>query len=79
MTIKATLTKLDGGQVIALDVLPMIGSAFQSFQYGENGALPGKGRYRIDLEIQPPQLMRYATAKERWTAASKLSFDFDHR
>lgn len=76
MTIKATVTKLEGGQVIALNVPPMIGSAFH---YGENVALPGKGRYRIDLEIHPPQLMRYATAKERWTAAPRLTFDFEYK
>jgi uncharacterized protein involved in high-affinity Fe2+ transport len=76
MTIKATVVKLDGGPVLTVEVPPMIGSAFH---YGENVALPGKGKYRIELEIQPPQLMRYATAKDRWTAAPKLSFDFEYR
>ena len=76
MTIKATVTKLDGGQVMTVEVPPMIGSAFH---YGDNVALPGKGKYRIELEIQPPPLMRYATAKERWTAAPKLSFEYEYR
>lgn len=76
MTIKATITKLDGGQPITFDVPPMIGGAFH---YGDNVALPGKGKYRIALEIQPPQLMRYATARTRWTAAPKVSFDFEYR
>jgi len=76
MTIKATVTKLDGGQVMTVEVPPMIGSAFH---YGDNVALPGKGKYRVELEIQPPPLMRYATAKERWTAAPKLSFEYEYR
>lgn len=76
MTIKATITKLDSSRAMTVEVPPMIGSAFH---YGDNVALPGKGRYRIDLEIQPPQLMRYTTQKDRWTAAPKLSFDFDYK
>ena len=76
MTIKATIVKLDGGQVMTVEVPTMIGSAFH---YGDNVALPGKGKYRIDLEIQPPQLMRYANAKERWTAAPKLSFEYEYK
>jgi uncharacterized protein involved in high-affinity Fe2+ transport len=76
MTIKATVSKLDGGPVLTVEVPPMIGSAFH---YGDNVALPGKGRYRVELDIRSPQLMRYVTAKERWTAAPKLSFDFDYR
>lgn len=76
MAIRATITKLDGGQVITIEVPPMIGS---DFHYGGNVALPGKGRYRIDVEIEPPPLMRSAAGKERWTATPRLSFDFDYQ
>lgn len=76
MTIKATITRLDGGQAMTVEVPPMIGSAFH---YGDNVALPGKGKYRIELDIQPPPLMRYANQKERWTAAPKLSFEYEYK
>jgi hypothetical protein len=61
---------------MTVEVPLMIGSAFH---HRDNVALPGKGKYRVDPEIQPPKLMRYANAKERWTAAPKLSFDFDYQ
>lgn len=76
MSIKATITHLDSGQVTSVDVPPMIGGAFH---YGDNVALGKKGTYRIELDITPPQLMRYATASDRWTASPKLSFDFEYK
>lgn len=76
MTIKATITKAGDGATTTVEVPPMIGGAFH---YGDNVALPGKGKYRIELDVQPPQLMRYVSAKDRWTAAHKLSFDFEYK
>ena len=46
------LTKLDGGQKLTGELMPMV--ANDGPHYGDNVKLPGPGRYRLTVSIAPP-------------------------
>jgi uncharacterized protein involved in high-affinity Fe2+ transport len=52
LVIHYELTKLDGGQVVKGDMMPMV--ANDGPHYGDNVRLMGPGRYKLTLTVSPP-------------------------
>jgi uncharacterized protein involved in high-affinity Fe2+ transport len=52
------LTKLDGGQAVKGDMMPMV--ANDGPHYGDNVKLAGPGRYKLTLTVSPPSANAHA-------------------
>jgi periplasmic iron binding protein len=52
LVVRYELTKLDGGQVIKGELMPMV--ANDGPHYGDNVKLMGPGKYKLTLTVSPP-------------------------
>jgi Cu/Ag efflux protein CusF len=62
------------GQVHMLTLPPMLGSWFH---YGRNGALPGEGKYEVQVIVTPQDLMRYKRMAEKWAEPAIAVFAYE--
>ena len=62
------------GQIYMLTLPPMLGNWFH---YGGNGALPNKGKYEVQVFINPPELMRYKHMAEKWAKSVIATFNYE--
>jgi uncharacterized protein involved in high-affinity Fe2+ transport len=83
LSIRYELTKIDGGQKLAGELMPMVAS--DGPHYGDNVALPGVGKYKLKLTIVSPGENPHAhfgrhTDKETgvgpWYKPFEVTFEF---
>jgi periplasmic iron binding protein len=58
LVIRYELTKLDGGQTIKGELMPMV--ANDGPHYGDNVKLMGPGKYKLTLTVSPPSENKHA-------------------
>ena len=66
--------KLSNGKTLRVPLPAMLGGWFH---YGRNAILPGKGKYRVTVEVTPQELMRYKRMAKKWAAPASITFDYN--
>ncbi len=66
--------KLPKGKTFKIPLPPMLGGWFH---YGRNATLPGKGKYRVTVEVIPQELMRYKRMAKKWASPARVTFDYN--
>ena len=66
--------KLSDGKKLQIRLPAMLGGWFH---YGRNATLPGKGKYRVTLEVTPQELMRYKRMAKKWATPANVTFDYN--
>ena len=62
------------GKIHMLTLPPMLGSWFH---YGRNSALPGNGKYEVQVFVTPQDLMRYKSMAEKWAQPAIAAFNYE--
>lgn len=62
------------GDTFNIPLPPMLGGWFH---YGRNATLPGKGKYRVTVEVIPQELMRYKRMAKKWASPARVTFDYN--
>ncbi len=66
--------KLSNGKEIKIPLPPMLGGWFH---YGRNAMLPGKGKYRVTVDVTPREMMRYKRMAKKWASPASITFDYN--
>ncbi len=83
LVVKYELTKLEGGQKIAGELMPMV--ANDGPHYGDNVKLMGAGKYRLTYTVLPPSANEHAhfgrhvdkeTGVAPWFKPIELTYEF---
>jgi uncharacterized protein involved in high-affinity Fe2+ transport len=83
LVVKYELTKLDGGQSISGEMMPMV--ANDGPHYGDNVKLMGPGKYRLKCTVLPPSANEHAhfgrhvdkeTGVGPWFKPIELTYEF---
>lgn len=74
LDVVARFKKLPNGKKFQIPLPAMLGGWFH---YGRNATLPGKGKYRVTIEVTPQELMRYKRMAKKWATPTNVTFDFN--
>ncbi len=60
-----------------LRLLPLPAMLGGWFHYGRNATLPGKGTYKVTVDVTPQELMRYKRMAKKWAAPASITLTYN--